>query len=185
MISIGLPRIIWSPARAESTAASLSKVTKPKPRGRPVSLSIIRVASTTLPNWAKYSLKSVSLASWLTPPTKILLVRSCSSRGMARLGSILEDVSSGSGLGRESLEGALVEVEIRALTILPSSQCSLTITTLTVRGSLNVRNPNPRERPVAPSRITVHSCTSPNFEKYSLSDSSCKIRKTKATGMIW
>jgi DICT domain-containing protein len=34
-------------------------------------------------------LKSASFASWLTPPTKILLVRSCSSRGMARLGSII------------------------------------------------------------------------------------------------
>jgi hypothetical protein len=28
------------------------------------------------------------VASWLTPPTKILLVRSCSSLGIARLGSI-------------------------------------------------------------------------------------------------
>jgi hypothetical protein len=48
----------------------------------------MRVASTTRPNWAKYSRNSWSVVSWLTPPTKILDVFSCSSRGMARLGSI-------------------------------------------------------------------------------------------------
>lgn len=59
----------------------------------------------------------------------------------------------------------------RILTIFPSSQCSFTITILTVFTSLNVRNPKPRERPDAPSLITVHSSTSPNCEKYSFSDS--------------
>lgn len=51
------------------------------------------------------------------------------------------------------------------LTILPSRVCSLTMTTLTSLGFLKVRNPKPRERPVAPSRMTVHSSTSPNWEK--------------------
>ena len=89
LTSIGLPRISRGCSKQASTAASLSKVTNPKPRGRPVSLSIMRVASTTRPNRMKYSLKSCSVASWETPPTNILLVRSCSSRGIARLGSIL------------------------------------------------------------------------------------------------
>lgn len=56
-------------------------------------------------------------------------------------------------------------------TSLPSRICSLTMTTLTTFGSLNVRKPKPRDLPVAPSRITVHSVTSPNWEKYSLRDS--------------
>lgn len=73
---------------AFSTAPSLSKVTNPNPLGLPVSLSIIKVASITRPNCVKNSLKSVSEASWLTPPTKILDVFSCSSRGIARFGSI-------------------------------------------------------------------------------------------------
>lgn len=51
----------------------------------------MRVASTTRPNWAKNSLNSWSVVSWLTPPTKILLVFSCSSLGIARLGSIYSD----------------------------------------------------------------------------------------------
>lgn len=51
------------------------------------------------------------------------------------------------------------------LTILPSRKCSLTMTTLTVLGSLNVRKPKPRERPVLLSLMTVHSRTSPNSEK--------------------
>jgi hypothetical protein len=46
------------------------------------------VASTTRPNCLKKLVKSSSVASCETPPTKILLVRSCSSRGIARLGSI-------------------------------------------------------------------------------------------------
>lgn len=39
------------------------------------------------------------------------------------------------------------------------------MTTLTTFGSLNVRKPKPRERPVTPSRMTVHSVTSPNWVK--------------------
>ena len=57
------------------------------------------------------------------------------------------------------------------LTILPSRKCSLTMTMFTVLASLKVRKPKPRERPVLPSRITVHSITSPNCSKYSRSDS--------------
>ena len=88
LTSMDFPRISSGLESAASTAASLSKVTKPKPRGRPVSLSIIKVASITRPNCMKNCLKSCSFASWLTPPTKILLVFSCSSRGIARFGSI-------------------------------------------------------------------------------------------------
>ncbi|KAL1840719.1 hypothetical protein VTK73DRAFT_3684 [Phialemonium thermophilum] len=132
---MGLPWMARSADRQASTPASLSKVTKPNPRGRPVSLSIIRVASTTRPNWAKYSRNSWSVVSWLTPPTKILDVFSCSSRGMARFGSIW------------------------------SRGCSLTMTMFTVLGSLKVRKPKPLERPVALSLMTVHSTTSPNCEK--------------------
>ena len=39
------------------------------------------------------------------------------------------------------------------------------MTMLTHFGSLKVKKPKPRERPVALSRMTVHSLTSPNWEK--------------------
>jgi hypothetical protein len=48
---------------------------------------------------------------------------------------------------------------------------------LTVRASLNVKKPKPRERPEAPSRMTVHSSTSPNCEKYSFKDSGMPLAK--------
>jgi len=89
-ILTGLSLMIISPclAKTASTLWSLSNVMKPKPRGRPVSLLDIKVDSTTVPNWEKYSLNSSSVTSGLTPPTKIFSVFSCSSRGIARFGSI-------------------------------------------------------------------------------------------------
>lgn len=74
--------------KASSTPLLSSNVTKPKPRGLPVSRSIMRVASNTLPNCVKNSLNSSSLTSGEMPPTKIFSVLSCSSRGIALLGSI-------------------------------------------------------------------------------------------------
>ena len=47
----------------------------------------------------------------------------------------------------------------------------MTMTVLTTLGSLNVRKPKPRDRPEAWSRMTVHSVTSPNWEKYSRKES--------------
>ncbi|KAH0250688.1 hypothetical protein KCV00_g251, partial [Aureobasidium melanogenum] len=63
----------------------------------------VKVASRTRPNCMKKFLKSASVASCETPPTKILLVRSCSSRGIALLGSICGMVSCGhDGHGRKT-----------------------------------------------------------------------------------
>ena len=64
----------------------------------------------------------------------------------------------------------------RGLTIFPSRICSLTMTALTHLGSLKVRNPNPRDRPVWFSRITVHSVISPNCSKYARIDSSLLVK---------
>lgn len=151
-----------------STALSSSNVTNPNPLGLPVSLSIIKVASRTVPNCSKYSLNSSSITSCPIPPTNILEVRSCSSRGIARFGSIYD------------YYGRMPEI----FTILPSRICSLTMTTLTHLGSLKVRNPNPRDRPVWFSRMTVHSVISPNCSKYARKDSimlSAAIRRHNGT----
>lgn len=74
--------------RASSTPLLLSNVTKPNPRGLPVSRSIIKVASITVPNCVKNSRNSSSFTSGEIPPTKIFSVLSCSSLGIALLGSI-------------------------------------------------------------------------------------------------
>lgn len=43
------------------------------------------------------------------------------------------------------------------------------MTALTEAGSLKVKNPNPRDRPVSASRMIVQCVTSPNCSKYILS----------------
>lgn len=75
-------------SNAFSTPSLLSNVMKPKPRGLPVSRSIIKVASSTVPNCVKNSRNSSSFTSEEIPPTKIFSVLSCSSLGIALLGSI-------------------------------------------------------------------------------------------------
>ncbi|KAH3660546.1 hypothetical protein OGAPHI_007132 [Ogataea philodendri] len=87
-----------------------------------------------LPNCWKYSVNSSSVTSGATPPTKILPVLSCSSLGMALLGSIN----------------------------LPSKTCVFFKTSSTLLELANVKNPNPLDRPVALSFIIVKSTTSPN-----------------------
>jgi hypothetical protein len=63
------PSISWMAVWASAAA---SKVTNPKPRERPVSRSVITLASTTGPNRSNAAQRLASEVSQLRPPTKIL-----------------------------------------------------------------------------------------------------------------
>ena len=59
---------------ASSASASSAKVTKPKPRDLPVSLSMMTLASSTGPKWEKAAERSESSASQGKPPAKTFLL---------------------------------------------------------------------------------------------------------------
>lgn len=80
-------------AMARETASSSENVAKAKPFDRVVSLSNMTVASITCPNCERNSLSPSDVTLGARPPTKTFAVRSCSARGMARLGSIWRKLS--------------------------------------------------------------------------------------------
>lgn len=73
---------------AFSTPDSSANVANAKPFDRPFSRSNMTVASITLPYCDRKCLSDSLVTDGARPPTNTLAVRSCSARGIARLGSI-------------------------------------------------------------------------------------------------
>ena len=79
--SIFFPSRLWTPAwDTFSTDSGWAKVTKPKPLECLVAGSLITMASTTGPNWEKYSFMESSVVCQERPPTNILLEQEVTSQ---------------------------------------------------------------------------------------------------------